>query len=312
MMPVGRLRISSWQSLLVDFVTDGYLVLPGFITGAEVRSALDIAERLGAEDQFVLGSHEPPLFLRNLAEHAPSTVLPLVADPGLLQLAEILIGPFVQLDSSVVAVFAPGTGVGPRRGAVEWHRDRHGRFPGGRYEIPTALVAIAYLQDMSDEMGPLRVIPGSHREPVAIPPDQLRSDQAGERRLRIAAGDLVLLHQNLLHSGGCNESGTPRRFLGFTYSHSALDQDDCFTGPYCEALRARAHKQGDRRMCRLLGQDETCDERVNTGFTQPLHLDWGRWFAADDTRNGEPIVGAVGTSRLWASLSDDAQALYGL
>ena len=46
----------------------------------------------------------------------------------------------------------------PARGS-RFHRDRWGRMPNGQYERPLAFNAITYLQDLTDETGPLRIVP---------------------------------------------------------------------------------------------------------------------------------------------------------
>jgi len=83
----------------------------------------------------------------------------------LLRFAERLIGPFVQAESSVMAGF-PSDPRGIPGAVAAWHRDRlFGQLPAdGLYVRPHALVMMAYLEDLEEERGPLRVIPGSHKQ----------------------------------------------------------------------------------------------------------------------------------------------------
>jgi ectoine hydroxylase-related dioxygenase (phytanoyl-CoA dioxygenase family) len=46
-------------------------------------------------------------------------------------------------------------------------------MPNGSYERPLAFNAITYLQDLTPRNGPLRIIPGSHLEPVTLAPEQV-------------------------------------------------------------------------------------------------------------------------------------------
>jgi ectoine hydroxylase-related dioxygenase (phytanoyl-CoA dioxygenase family) len=100
--------------------------------------------------------------------------------------------------------------------ALPWHRDTtiaikaHGLF--GRFAKPTVkagvphveaprellstmVTARIHLDDMTDDNGPLRVIPGSHVR---------QADDSGEAgiTLRCAAGDVLLMRPLVLHASG--------------------------------------------------------------------------------------------------------------
>ena len=189
-------------------------------------------------------------------------------------------GPVVQLDSAVLAGDQP-VEHSKRAQPVMWHRDRSGFLPPPEYLRPHSVVFMAYMQEMTDDVGPLRVIPGSHRYPRTLSSDDLHRAASGERLLPTRPGDMVAIHHNLLHAGGHNVSARERRFLGFIYNQSMLRQEDNFSGPNCQALIATARRTRDRRLLRLLGVDPLIFPRQNSGFTEPAEAAWQQWLTED-------------------------------
>ena len=162
-----------------------------------------------------------------------------------------------------------------------WHRDRFGSVPPGVYVRPASIVFLSYLQAMTDASGPLRVVPGSHREARTLSDDELHAPLPGGVLVRAAPGDVVAVHHNLLHSGTCNTSDRGRRFFGFIYNLSVLRQEDNFAGPNCRVLIDSARRSNDRRLLRLLGEDPLIFPRQNSGFTAEHERDWKRWRDED-------------------------------
>ncbi|WP_282703825.1 phytanoyl-CoA dioxygenase family protein [Streptomyces sp. CC219B] len=187
----------------------------------------------------------------------------------------------MQLDSAVL--FSADAEEPEAKGRpVHWHRDRFGYFPTGAYVKPLLVISFTYLQEMTLEYGPLRVIPGSHRTPVRIPEDRLEEPHEDELLLHTSPGDVVLIHHNLLHSGTHSVSEGRRQFLGIGYNTSAMRHDESFTGPNVQALLKTARRTRDRRTLRLLGEDEMFNVRQNAGFTTPEQTAWEEWRRADD------------------------------
>jgi ectoine hydroxylase-related dioxygenase (phytanoyl-CoA dioxygenase family) len=162
-----------------------------------------------------------------------------------------------------------------------WHRDRLGSVPDNQYVRPVSIVFISYLQHMSDEAGPLRVIPGSHRRHSLLDDTALFAQHSDEVLICAQPGDVIALHHNLLHSGSCNTSGQERRFFGFIYNLSTLRQEDNFAGPNCTAIIESARRANDRRLQRLLGNDPLIVPRQNSGFTRDHNIDWQQWRDED-------------------------------
>ena len=64
-------------------------------------------------------------------------------------------------------------------------------------------------------------------------------------------------------------------------NHSWLKHRANYSGPISESVKARARLTGDRRLLRLLGEDEKFVRRANSGFMQPDELMWEQWIAED-------------------------------
>ncbi len=263
-------------------IEHGYVRLAAVLSESQVARFRRLREQAVDDWCFASGAAERPAFVPGTLEHYPRAVLPAVAHPVLLGLAEALMGPMVRLDSVVLA------GVGPvdagRRGEpVGWHRDRFGFFPNGTYSRPLALICFIYLQPMTAAVGPLRVLPGSHRDRVALEAEQLVSSLPDEVLIDSQAGEAVVIHHNLLHSGSVNTSEDERQFLGHVYTLTSLRaEDDSFDGPTCRTLRTSARQTGDRRLARLLGDDDQLGARQNAGFVQPPAAEWASWRDQDE------------------------------
>ena len=142
--------------------------------------------------------------------------------------------------------------------------------------------AICYLQDLDDENGPLRMIVGSHVESVKLAQEERLLRHSDETLLYPKAGDVVLTHNDLLHSGTPNLSNTTRYFFSVYYNHAWLKHTHAFDGPNCKQLITWAREQNDRRALRLLGVDDLLEARANCGFQEDDEPRWRTWQVADE------------------------------
>lgn len=127
------------------------------------------------------------------------------------------------------------------RGHQDIHADVPKKFEGDWWVAN----GLFLFDDMTDDNGPTRVIPGSHKWPsVNIPhvnwgdwePPQLSPEEAAlipedlaarhdqEIRVHAPAGSVVIINSALWHSGTINESGARRRVLHLTYTRRDLPQ----------------------------------------------------------------------------------------
>lgn len=104
-------------------------------------------------DSYSTADH-PTWWFGDVCEFAPNQMLPAVSNPMILDFAEMVMGPFVQLDNLTLAGF-PAVSIEEAKGKVNgWHRDRWAAFPSSEdYVSPLSINAISYLQDLSNEYG---------------------------------------------------------------------------------------------------------------------------------------------------------------
>jgi hypothetical protein len=273
-----------------QFKRDGYTVFAGLFSEPLMRRWRTRYAELAAAA--ALPGKPPAAWVANVLEFDPPLFLPLAAHPDLLDFAEQVMGPTVQLDSTAFNVFPNGpkeTAVGVVNG---WHRDRYSEVPEGTdYIVPNGVNAIVYLQDLTVASGPLRVIPGSHRLPLHFSAEERSRPHKDEVLLHPKAGDVVFTHGAIVHSGTPNTSGGPRYFLSAYYNRSWMRHRDNHAGPRVEALIADARERGDLRLLRLLGIDAKRWDRCNPYFqTGSQESRWAAWAAEDRAELRAPLV----------------------
>ena len=257
----------------------GYAVLPGLYSEAQMdRWRHKFMELKDEYDQWWFG---------NTLEYAPNLFWPAVSHPTILDFAEKVMGPFVQLDNLTLAGSQPVSKEEAEGKVSGWHRDRWGKVPH-IYERPNAINAIAYLQDLTDAYGPLRVLPGSHQTPVTLPEDKRQKPHPDELVIHMKAGDVCMTHGNLVHSGTPNTADGIRFFFSSFYNLSWLKHTDTHKGPLTQRLVDQARERNDHRLMRLLGVDEQLQARCNSRFLIEDEVRWAEWIEADRAAIVEP------------------------
>ena len=271
--------MSSPAHHLEQFIAEGYTVFPQVFPAALMQRCIAAFPELSRAQS--LGDTDV-IWLNNGVERAPHLFLPVVAHAQLLDFLEQVMGPFVQLDNLTFFNFVsqPVEQAGRPHG---WHRDIWQVPPMIEgYQPPEAMNAICYFQDLDDATGPLRIIPGSHRRPMPAPVSDAAHPE--EVLLHVRAGDLVVTHSNLFHSGTTNVSGRPRWFFSAHYSRSWLRTRDNHNGPNVRSIVERAIEHGDIRIARLFGHDPELINRCH-GPDRIANADrWRAWQAEDRTR----------------------------
>lgn len=217
----------------------------------------------------------------DLFEVLPEETLEAVAQPPVLDLMEDIVGPAVQLDSVSVIGVATGCEAG-----ISWHRDPFGSVPrGSEFQKPLCFNLLIYLQDLDSVSGPLRIIPGSHRERFLMTERDRALAHKRERLLFAKSGDAVLLHNNVVHSRSPNLSAHDRLHVSVLYTLNLMRQH-LTQSPMLERIIARIAEIGDRRMMRLFGRDESFWARNNCGFMSDEVETWLAWREADRATRG--------------------------
>jgi len=228
------------------------------------------------------GSAAPKAWLSSTFELEPTLMLPAINNPEILDFVERIIGPLAQLDNLTFMAFPSVDRAEAEGRATLWHRDRFGRVPrGSDYVSPWSCNAITYLQDLTDEYGPLRIVPGSHRMPLTVASEDKHTPRSDELLLKVKAGDVVITHANLLHSGTPNTSGQPRYFLSVHYTRVGLRTLDNHNGPAAQMVLKWAKERQDRRVMRLFGEDPLFETRANAHFTVDEDTMWDNWIKED-------------------------------
>lgn len=205
-------------------------------------------------------------------------------DSRMLDFAERVMGPFVQLDSFEVSGFPIREHA--LKGRVDrWHRDAFNvsqTWAGYSFEYkqtprpytpPLACNCLTYLQPMNEETGPLRVIPGSHLDYTHIPRENEFEPHPREVFLDLEPGDMVFTHHELLHSGTWNISNQIRYFLSIYVCRIGLPHRDSFNLSEIHDIVTHARRTNDLRTLRLFGEDPD--------FLQRDEAAWASWVAED-------------------------------
>jgi hypothetical protein len=220
---------------------DGYVLLPGVFSAAEVvsiRDAVCPALARSGDDAEALRSHAGGVCgARNVL-----TLWPPAADvwrePGLFRVLEDFLGPRFGLVRVLYFDKPPG-----QSWSLPWHKDltvavRDNQLPSTRFRKPTRkagvphveapvdvletmLTARLHLDDVTEENGPLRVVPGSHRHGKEM------TESGTPRHVLATAGDVLLIRPLVAHSSGrCSpETQRHRRILHFEFAASPVLPD---------------------------------------------------------------------------------------
>jgi ectoine hydroxylase-related dioxygenase (phytanoyl-CoA dioxygenase family) len=190
---------------------DGFALLPGVLAAGQVQAARDAVDRLTATHWDITGEldHYKCVFNRD------PFWLPYLDLPGVIELAEAALGPDCHVIGQTAWRCRPGfRGVGVHADHLvvempeEWLADPRFRLP---MQICTAHV---FLSDITKELCPTHVIPGSHKS-GRYP--QRRREFAWNGRLPepvlCRAGDVLFFRSELWHSGSDNATADRTRYL---------------------------------------------------------------------------------------------------
>ena len=255
-------------------VRDGFHHRPALLTSARVdelraavdavsvQEAIDQARMDAGEREALIAEHasdeffDPPPhnfsatghMARRFLSKRPDLVW-LVEQPVPLSIARAVLGPMVQVGGFQSRSIPPNTA----GRVLPWHTHfRTVPIPRPAFFCyPHAVVAIYYLDDVTDHNGPLVVLPGTHGNEREMVPTDSRSIE-GEVTLSPRAGDVVLMHGNLWHRvRQTTGEGGSRRVITCVYapswlriraidgshlSHAVLDRVAAQGGPEREEL----------------------------------------------------------------------------
>lgn len=193
------------------------------ITYALINESRDITE---TNDRFDLDeghSRDAPRLTRLKLPHKQHPYFwEILKSSTVTEVLTDLLGPDTMIQTSKLNTKAPGGGA-----AVEWHQD-WAFYPHTNDDM---LAFGLLLEDMSEENGPLQVIPGTHRGPIlshfandvfcgAVDPDDPLFEPEKAVTLTGKAGDMTVHHARTLHGSAPNMSDRNRLIL-FYECHAA-------------------------------------------------------------------------------------------
>lgn len=198
---------------LERFEALGYVVVPALVSSADASQLHELLGRVtGAGTSAGRSSANERRLIREQA------FLDLVTIPRLLEAVRTALGDDLQLLALDSLETPPNAGR-----AREWHADFRERIPA------TVCVNCGlYLQDMTDEVGPLRVLPGSHRWDRMPSEEEQQRRLEGEQTVYIDAGDCVVFDAQLWHTGSSNGSDRPRRAIFAYYGKYWMKRMDAY------------------------------------------------------------------------------------
>ena len=221
-------------------LTEGQLAEARGETEAIVAKANTVRENDDVYDLEDTHTAERPRVRRIKAPHAVRPFFwDLVCAPNVIAPAARLLGPNIRLRGSKMNMKAAGFGA-----SVEWHQD-WAFYPHTNDDL---LAMGVMLDDMTQDNGPVTVVPGSHRGPIfdhhsagcfcgALDAKASGLDFAKAVELTAPAGSISLHHVRLVHSSDVNRSGHGRRLL--LYELAAAD-----AWPIAGAAGAMAEAEG--------------------------------------------------------------------
>ncbi len=212
------------------FQEEGYLHARGVLSGDELTL-------IQAEFDRVWEGEKPRVSQHQLLKYKP--FIDLIEHPNILNRHRAIFGSQVQLLQYDFLRQGPHSTVKAR----SWHRDF--TFPGER---PLAINTILYMDDMSEERGPTRVVPGTHCG-EALPLPELRHEPLpGEVAVYANAGDAVFINGAIWHTGGCNNTAGVRRGIYLYYGYWWLKRYESE-----RALPWQVFEDASEQRLRLLG-----------------------------------------------------------
>lgn len=209
--------------LVEDAVTPEQLARLQAITHALIDRSRDLTESDDVYDLDEGHSAANPRLTRIKLPHKQDPYYwDLIRDSRMTEVLNDLLGPDVLLQTSKLNTKAPGGGA-----AVEFHQD-WAFYP---HSNDSMLAIGLMLEDVTEDNGPLNIIPGSHKGPIlshmndgvfcgAINPDD--PDFHGNRAVSLTgkAGSMSVHHVRMIHGSAPNISDRARMIL-FYECHAA-------------------------------------------------------------------------------------------
>jgi phytanoyl-CoA hydroxylase len=203
------------------FADDGFVVLPGMVSPAELDALRAAAESAPVQaSRRALGGADRTVHDYDIA-CSEQVFWDFAAHPRIVDAVASLIGGDIQLHHSKLASSPDETGTG----GVRWHQD----FAFLPHSNSSLVAAFVYLDDATVGNGCMRMVRGSHRHGILDHTDgagnfvatcrqpEMWADASRVVAVEAPAGAVSIHHCLTLHSSEPGHDGRPRRGLVFQY-----------------------------------------------------------------------------------------------
>jgi ectoine hydroxylase-related dioxygenase (phytanoyl-CoA dioxygenase family) len=221
------------DTVLAQYHRDGYAVVSGLLTEAEVVRLRAVTDRVAAGALGATGEtavfdfedgHTPdaPRIQRIKKPHRVDPFyLELARHEAILAVVRRITGDAIRLNHSKINMKAARLG-----SPLEWHQD----WAFAPHTNMDTCVASVMIDDTDIENGAMQVLPGSHKGRLlehhdeegffvgAIAPDSPEMEVARAAPLTGPAGTISFHHPLTIHGSGANRSGRQRRILFLEYA----------------------------------------------------------------------------------------------
>jgi ectoine hydroxylase-related dioxygenase (phytanoyl-CoA dioxygenase family) len=213
-----------------QLLTNGYVIVPGLLDS-------DVLDRASTEFDRVWELEQPRVSQHQLLKHA--FFVELIEHPPIIERMRAVFGRQLQLLAYDLLR------QGPRHEGLErkWHRDF--AFRG---DSPLAINVIVPLEEMTDERGPTRVVPGTHLGTRPPRGAEVNAPHPDEVAFHAKPGDAVLINGAIWHTGGINHTDGVRRGIFLYYGYWWLKRYD-----YETSLPWQAYLGASEQRLELLG-----------------------------------------------------------
>ncbi|NLU77769.1 phytanoyl-CoA dioxygenase family protein [Micromonospora sp. HNM0581] len=190
----------------------GYTVLPGLLDSDHLTELRDAVEDIELKQSSYT---DKQWYAHGVQWSELSAVWQLIRHPAATAFLADLFG------DELICVGVSYSRSDPGYAGMPLHTDSHpyGSNILGAAGTPPVLVRLLYyLNDLTPERAPLRVVPFSHLSlhMDAMPYGRIRSD-ADEQVITCEAGDAVIINQRIFHGVGPNISDTSRALMAVSY-----------------------------------------------------------------------------------------------
>ena len=210
----------------------GFTVVEGVLAAAEVEAMRNALIRCEQEVGTEHGHRGTARHVSNLPTLDP-VFFKAIDHPKILPLLEHFLGTGLILGSLNSRIVRPGDG----------EQGFHSDIPGDMLNMdsPVMMNTVWMLDDFSPANGATRVVPGSHKSGLDVPPDGLEVKYIVQAAA--AAGSVLVFNGQCWHAGGANSSAANRHALFGHYRKRMLvfqcDPHDDFPAEWFELLKPR-------------------------------------------------------------------------